>query len=74
MKEVFFTPLTPKEPSLGMGWLEIDDDAVKRLGIHHIYKCMFYGGISEIIGPDGLKFNAIGWNSKLITKKLRISL
>ena len=58
MKEVFFTPRTPSEPVKGMGWIEINDDAVKRLGIHHLYKCVSYGSISEIIGPDGLKFNA----------------
>lgn len=58
MKEVFFTPRTPSEPIKGMGWIEINDDAVKRLGIHHLYKCVFYGGISEIIGPDGVKFDA----------------
>ena len=58
MKEVFFTPRTPSEPVKGMGWIEINDDAVKRLGIHHLYKCVSYGSISEIIGPDGLKFDA----------------
>ena len=58
MKEVFFTPRTPSEPIKGMGWIEINDDAVKRLGIHHLYKCVFYGGISEIIEPDGVKFDA----------------
>jgi hypothetical protein len=55
MKEVFFTPRTPSEPIKGMGWIEINDDAVKRLGIHHLYKCVYYGSISEIIEPDGSK-------------------
>ena len=58
MKEVFFTPRTPSEPIKGIGWIEINDEAVKRLHIHHLYKCVFYGGISEIIGPDGVKFDA----------------
>ncbi len=58
MKEIFFTPRIPSEPVKGMGWIEINDDAVKRLGIHHLYKCMFRGGNFEIIGPDGLKFDA----------------
>ncbi len=59
MKEVFFTPRTPSEPVKGMEWIEINDDAVKRLGIHHyLYKCIFRGGNFEIIGPDGLKFSA----------------
>ncbi|WP_051482681.1 GIY-YIG nuclease family protein [Synechocystis sp. PCC 7509] len=57
-KEVFFTPRTPSEPTKGMGWIEINDDAVKRLGIHHLYKWMFRGSNVEIVGPDGLKFNA----------------
>lgn len=58
MKEVFFTPRIPSEPVKGMGWIEINDDAVKRRHIHHLYKCVSYGSISEIIGPDGVKFDA----------------
>ena len=41
-----------------MGWIEINDDTVKRLHIHHLYKCLSYGSISEIIGSDGVKFDA----------------
>jgi T5orf172 domain len=62
MKKIFFTPKIYEEPHKGMGWVEIDEDVVKRIGIRHIYKSAWYGGHSEFVGPDGTKFQAYADN------------
>lgn len=62
MKEVFFTPQIPEEPHRGMGWIEINDDVVRRMGIRHVYKSAWRGGHSTFIGPKGLEFEAYADN------------
>lgn len=62
MKEVFFTPQIPEEPHRGMGWIEISEDIVSRIGIRHEYKPAWRGGNSGFIGPNGLKFLAYADN------------
>lgn len=57
-KEIFFIPQNPKQPTMGMGWIEIDNYVVKQLSITHLYRYISYGNISKIIGPDGLQFSA----------------
>lgn len=58
MKEAFYTPRIPSEPIRGMGWIQINDDAVERLGIRPLYKSNCRNGNFEVTGPDGVKFNA----------------
>lgn len=62
MKEVFFTPQIPEEPHRGMGWIEINEDVVRRIGIRQVYKSVWRGGHSTFIGPNGLKFWAYADN------------
>lgn len=62
MKQVFFTPQIPQEPHKGMGWIEINDDVVKRIGIPHLYKPLWRGGHTRFVGPDGLEFLAYADN------------
>jgi predicted GIY-YIG superfamily endonuclease len=58
MKKVFFTPQYPAEPKRGMGYIEIDEEIVTRVGIIAIYRSSGYGGRLNVVGPDGIKFTA----------------
>lgn len=58
MKKVFYTPKYPEEPRKGMGYIEIDEEVVKRINIRPIYKAIAYGGVCPVVGPDGVKFYA----------------
>lgn len=64
MKSVFFTPLIPDNPQKGMGWIEIDKNLVKRIGITSEYKTIGYGGRTKFTGPDGLEFMAYADNPR----------
>jgi len=57
MKKIFFTPQYPDEPKRGMGYIEIDEKFVNKIGITHIYKPT-NSGSSKIIAPDGTQFTA----------------
>lgn len=58
MKKVFFTPKYPDEPQKAMGYIEIDEELVKRINIRPMYKPSAYGGFTRVVGPDGAKFKA----------------
>jgi hypothetical protein len=62
MKEVFYTPQYPEQPSKGMGWIEIDTDLATQIGIPHIYKYAWRGGNTNFTGPDGHEFWAYADN------------
>jgi hypothetical protein len=58
MKQIFFTPQYPDEPKRGMGYIEIEEKFVNKIGIRRIYQPDSYGGFSHITAPDGSKFTA----------------
>jgi hypothetical protein len=57
-KKGFFTPRYPAEPTKEMGYVEIDEKIVQRIGIRSIYNANSYGGQAEVVGPDGIRFTA----------------
>lgn len=58
MKKIFFTPQYPNEPKKGMGYIEIDEKFVNKIGIKPIYQPIAYGGHFRTTAADGSKFTA----------------